>query len=319
MEFTINPLSPTAAEITGLDCAQVFDAATDAKIKQAFADYPALIFREQKLSAPELAAFGRNFGKLEEYPAAAAMSGAYAVKPPLAALAQTTGRKTPDQTLYRHPDDAGVLIMTNEALPELPPIGIVDNAETWHSDGSHKPEPYKAIIVHVIQNPKTGGGDTAFSDLRRAYDALNPEIKTLLNGRYAIHHWSKSLNPRFADQLDDKAREEGARIARQVPEMRQPLVRTHPDTGRSSLYLSPRFTLRIDGLPADQSEAILTELFRFAESPDFCYRHTWRENDLMIWDNRCLNHCVHAYEATDTRRRHRVTVTGDRAFYRPAP
>jgi taurine dioxygenase len=148
--------------------------------------------------------------------------------------------------------------------------------------------------------------------LRLIYDALPAVDKKLLAGLTARHHWSKSLNPRFAAALDSAARQEGARIAANIPETHHPIVRTHPESGRSALYLSPRFTLCIDGAASGASEAILTELFALMDDPRFCYRHQWRERDLMIWDNRCLNHRVRAYAANDVRRRHRITISGDK-------
>jgi taurine dioxygenase len=312
MTFTINPLGPGAAEIIGLDCSQPFAGGVHDEVKRAFRTYPVLVFRDQELSAPQLAAFGRQFGALESYHGSA--SGGSGT----ASLRQTGARGTPDQMLYQSPEDPGVLIMTNERREGLPVIGIVDNAEMWHSDASHKMEPCKAIIVHVVRNPASGG-DTEFCDLRAVYDALTPEIKRALDGRIAWHHWSKSLNPRFAGELDHAAQEEGARIVEMIPEMHQPVVRTHPESGRPSLYLSPRFTLRIGDIAPGLSAKMLDELFAFAEDPAFCYRHSWREKDLVIWDNRCLNHRVRSYPSQDIRCRLRVTVAGDRPFFARGP
>jgi taurine dioxygenase len=311
--FNLNPIGPTAAEITGLDCARPMAAGTLRALKQAYLTYPVLIFRDQVLSAPELAAFGRLFGPLETYKRPAAETA----RPPLACLHQTNARSTPDQMLYLHPEDSSVLVMTNEVLPELAAIAVIDNAECWHSDASHKPEPYQAIAVHILQNP-AAGGDTEFCDLRLIYDALPAGDRKLLAGLTAMHHWSKSLNPRFSGALDDAARAEGVRIAATIPQAHQPVVRTHPETGRPALYLSPRFTLWIDGAAPDASEAILNELFALMDKPHYCYRHQWRDRDLMIWDNRCLNHRVRGYAANDVRRRHRITIGGDRPYYRAA-
>jgi alpha-ketoglutarate-dependent taurine dioxygenase len=96
------------------------------------------------------------------------------------------------------------------------------------------------------------------------------------------------------------------------------LVRTHPQTGRLSLYASPRFTLRIDGISQERSDRLLAEIFALAEEPRFHYRHQWRDNDLVIWDNRCLNHRVRFFPTQDIRRRLRVSIVGDRPFYLPA-
>jgi taurine dioxygenase len=311
--FAINPLGPTAAEITGLDCAQMIDAHIFRALKQAYLTYPVLIFRDQVLSAPELAALGGLFGPLETYERASANAS----RPPLASLRETKARATPDQILYLHPEDCRVVIMTNEVLPDIPALAVIDNAECWHSDGSHKGRPYRAIAVHILQNPASGG-DTEFCDLRLIYDALPAADRKLLAGLTASHHWSKSLSPRFCGALDDAAREQGARIAAMIPAAHQPVVRTHPESGRRALYLSPRFTLSIDGAAKEASEAILNELFSFMDNPRFCYRHQWRDGDLMIWDNCCLNHRVHGYAANDVRRRHRITIAGDEPYYRAA-
>jgi taurine dioxygenase len=105
--------------------------------------------------------------------------------------------------------------------------------------------------------------------------------------------------------------EESERIASLIPEMLHPLVCTHPETGHPHLYLSPRFTTRIEGLTEEISAALLKNLFEFMEDPRFIYRHTWREKDLVIWDNRRLNHRVLSYPADDIRCRQRVTILGE--------
>ena len=319
MSIRVNSLGPAAAEIFGLDCSQPLADQAFQVVESAFLDYPVLIFREQTLSASDVARFGRRFGPLEGYgtPATAAGSKAEAPKPQLAALRQIDGRETPDLMLYVDPNDPDVLIMSNEIRSDLNAIGIVDNAETWHSDASHRAQPCKAVVLYATRNP-SAGGDTEFCDMRAVYGALTAALKAELTGRTAIHHWSKSKNPRFAGALDAAARQEGEGIARLVPEMQQPVVRTHPQTGRLSLYASPRFTLRIEGVSQERSDALLAELFALAEEPRFHYRHRWRDNDLVIWDNRCLNHRVRFFPTQDIRRRLRVSIAGDRPFYLPA-
>jgi taurine dioxygenase len=95
--------------------------------------------------------------------------------------------------------------------------------------------------------------------------------------------------------------------------MLQPVVRTHPETGRASLYVSPRFTLRIDGMAEAESEAILQRIFALMLDERFIYRHTYRDRDLVMWDNRALNHrATGGYALPDIRRMHRTTIQGDR-------
>jgi taurine dioxygenase len=312
--FVINAIGVGAAEIVDLDCSRPIDEKTFQAIKSAFLDFPVLVVRDQIMSATDLANFGRRFGKLESYGDRPSAGGSDAAKPRLAALRQLGERETPDQMLYLNPDDPDVLIMSNEIRADLFAIGIVDNAEMWHSDASHRADPCQAIILHAIRNPSSGG-DTEFCDMRAVYDALTDDIKAELAGRTTTHHWSKSKNPRLARMLEPSAQLEGERIAQLVPEMHQPVVRTHPETGRPSLFVSPRFTLRINDIAPARSDALLDQVFALAEAPQFHYRHRWRENDLVIWDNRCLNHRVRSYPSHDIRHRHRVTIAGDRPFY----
>lgn len=303
MSLTLAPIGLCAAEITNLDCAQISEEMAK-DVRQAFQTYPVLVFRDQTLTAPQLAAFGRIFGTLESYADAPA-------KPVTAAVRESKGRATPDQMLYISPDDPDVLVMTNEIRADAAPISIVDNAEVWHADGSHKTEPYKAVITHVVRNPAHGGGETEFCDMRALYDAMPAKLQAQMQTLRGIHHWSKSRNPRFAASLDAEAMAAGERIAAMIPDMPQPLVAADAEIGRPFLYMSPRFTVRIDGVPADLSRALMDNIFGLMDDPGFIYRHTWRDNDLLIWDNRCLNHRVRAYAEDDIRTRHRVTVSGD--------
>ena len=153
MSFSVNPLDSTAAaEIVGLDCEQPLAPDVSRAVKRTFLDYPVVVIRDQVLSAAGLAAFGRQFGRLESDGSPPPTKNG-APKPQLAALRQLNERETPDQMLYLNPDDPDVLIMSNEICPDLFAIGIVDNAEMWHSDASHRAEPCQAILVHATRNP----------------------------------------------------------------------------------------------------------------------------------------------------------------------
>ena len=170
MRLELKPLGRLAAEIEGLDCATPLAPDLVQATNQALLDYPVLVLRNQLLSAAELAAFGRQFGALESYGAGARTTNNgrttdSTARPSLAALRQQAGRSTPDQILYLHPDDPDVLIMSNERRCDLSAVGIVDNAETWHADASHRAQPCRAIILHATRNP-TAGGDTEFCDMR---------------------------------------------------------------------------------------------------------------------------------------------------------
>jgi taurine dioxygenase len=292
MPFAVNQLSDTgAAEVVGLDCSVPLDAQTLAALKQAMLDHPVVAIRDQALTAAQQAAFSRQLGPLE----------------------------TQDRKTYCHPDDPDILILSNEVRPDGTAVGIVDAGDFWHSDSSHLEEPCRATVLYAVRNPKAGG-DTEFCNMYQVYDALPADLRRRIEGRDAIHHISKTKNPRVkvsAARTDAvayyKEREKATK------EMRQPMVRTHPETGRQALYVSPRFTIGIADMPDAEAQPLLDQLFAMMLEPRFHYRHRWRDRDLVIWDNRCLNHrACGGYSLPDIRRMHRTTIRGDRPFYRPA-
>ena len=305
MTLDIRLLGPGAAEIGPLDLSRPVSASTAAELLRAFAAHPVLVVRGQRLGAKAVADFARLFGQLETY--AAPPPGAVA---PLATLGETNARATPDQRLYACPEDDAVLLLTNELKADAAPLAVIDNAETWHADGSHKAAPYRAVALHVVRNP-AAGGETEFCDLRALYDALPEGVKSWLIGQSAAHHWSKSRNPRFAGALTPEAFAEGERVAALFPETTHPLVCADAWDGRPHLFLSPRFALRIPDVAPEYSSGMLEALFALMEEPAFVYRHVWREGDLVLWDNRRTNHRVLGYAADDLRSRYRVTVSGE--------
>jgi taurine dioxygenase len=279
-----------AAEVLDLDCSRPLPAAELGALRQALCDYPILAIREQQLSAPQQAAFSRQFGAL----------------------------RNEANAEFAHPDDPDVLILSNEIRPDGSAVGVVDAGDFLHSDSSHQLEPIAITILHAIRNPSRGG-DTEFVNLTMVYDALPAELRHEVDGRYAFHHGSKLRNKRVAvSGSRPGAAETYARIERDNADVRQPMVRTHPETGHQALYISPRFTLRVEELEEAESDALLDRLFALMRDERFTYRHRWRAGDLVLWDNRCLNHrATGGYVLPDVRRMHRTTVAGDRPFYRP--
>jgi alpha-ketoglutarate-dependent taurine dioxygenase len=290
-KLNVNRLSDAgAAEVIGLDCGKPLDAQTLSALQRALRDYPVLVIRGQKLSARQQAAFSRQLGPLEPQ----------------------------DRTAYAHPDDPDVLILSNELRADGSAVGIVDAGDFWHSDSSHLPDPCKQTVLYAVRNPQAGG-DTEFCNMYQVYEALPAELKREVEGRYGIHHISKLKNPRvtISPQRTDAADYYRQREKVTKP-MLQPLVRTHPETGRQALYASPRFTIGIADMPDAEAQALLDKLFALMLEPRFRYRHNWQDGDLVIWDNRCLNHqACGGYSLPDIRRMHRTSIAGDRPFYRP--
>jgi len=293
MTLRIDRLSETgAAEAVGIDCSRPLGRETMARLRAAFLDNPILCIRDQALDARSQAAFSRQFGPLE----------------------------TQDRSKYCHPDDADVLILSNDRNPDGSAVGIVDAGDFWHSDSSHMEEPCRITTLYAVKNPAKGG-DTLFCNMHMVYEALPAALKRRVEGAYAIHHISKTLNPRVTVSAERKdAVEYYKQHEKKTPPVRQPMVRTHPDTGRQALYISPRFTIGVEGMEDVQAQSLLDELFAFfVDVPRFEYRHVWRDGDLVLWDNRSLNHQgAGGYAWPDVRRMHRTTIRGDRPFYRPA-
>jgi taurine dioxygenase len=280
-----------AAEITGLDCSQPLDRHTKKKLWAAFLENPILCIRDQRLTPAQQASFARQYGPLEAQ----------------------------DRSPYTHPDDPDILILSNEIRPDGTAVGIVDAGDFWHSDSSHHLEPCQTTILYSVRNPSRGG-DTEFCNMYLAYEALSDDLKQAVEGREAIHHVSKTRNPRVTISPDRPgAKDYYEARAKEVSAMRQPIVRTHPETDRQALYISPRFTIGIADMPDAEAQPLLDRLFAtFVKNRAIQYRHKWKDGDLVMWDNRCLNHrAVGGYGLPDVRRMHRTTIAGDKAFYHP--
>ena len=146
-----------------------------------------------------------------------------------------------------------------------------------------------ATILYAVKNPSRGG-DTEFASMYAAYEALPAEMKSRITTLKGIHAVSKlknkrvTVSPRRPDGKDFYERQKS------LPDQIWPLVRTHPVTGRKALYVSPRFTIGIDGIAEAEADDILDFLFAHQIRPEFVYRHKWRPGDLLMWDNRCLLH-----------------------------
>ena len=311
MSLSIAPISPSAAEISGLDCSQPLDRQIAEQIRRAFLDHPVLVFRDQPLSGRQFAAFAANFGELESFgdPPPLPPPDAPIERPDTPALTESRG-KAANLYVYYHPEDSRVQFMTNRERRDMPLMGIQDNARMWHVDAQYRLCPNKITLLSNVLTPSRGG-DTEYADMTLLYQSLSAEVQTLLAGCVALHQWSKSMNVMFAGLLDEEVKSEGDRIAALVPSMAHPLVRRHPDTGRPSLFISPRFTIAIDGLEPAQSEELLRSLFAAIDDPRFTYRHQWRDHDVVMWDNRRMVHRGHPYPTDDTRHMNSITLHGE--------
>jgi len=177
------------------------------------------------------------------------------------------------------------------------------NGANWHTDDSFMREPCSLTMLYGVVVPSTGG-DTQFTNMYEAYADLSPEVKARIDGLKVIHKYSSS---RKLSRISTRPTEEMAAM----PEATHPLVRTHPETGRKSLYLNPNRMEQVVGLDRAESDRLLDELIAHATQAKYEYRHVWRQGDIVIWDNRCTMHKANAdYPEGERRLMHRVIVAG---------
>jgi taurine dioxygenase len=275
-DCTIAPLSEhTGAEVRGIDLTRPVDAALRARLNQAFVQHSVLVVRDQRLSPQQLLAAVQLFG--EVFP--------------------------------QH--------NTRFALPECPQIHYISNqdfypdgkryipGEGYHTDHSNAVEPPKATVLHAVTLPDRGG-DTQFVNMQRAYEALPVAMRRRIDGMQALHVYQSRHSERKLMALTDAARAV-------VPDgVLHPLVRTHPENGRKSIYLNP---IRIEGIVGmEEADALvlLDELLAHATRREFEYRHQWRQGDLVMWDNRCLLHKANGdYDMGQVRYLYRIMLKGD--------
>src|SRR5476649_1696301 len=177
------------------------------------------------------------------------------------------------------------------------------NGASWHTDDSFMRAPCSLTMLYGVVVPSRGG-DTQFTNMYEAYAALPAEMKARIDGLKVIHKYESS---RKTGTVVKRTPEEMAAM----PAATHPLVRTHPDTRRKSLYLNPNRMEEIVGLDRAESDRLLDTLIAHAIQPQFQYRHVWRQGDIVIWDNRCTMHKANAdYPEGERRLMHRVIVAG---------
>jgi len=287
MAIKVSQLHPTlGAEVRGVDLTLAVTPEVFAEIEAAFNRYGILVFPEQPVSDEQQLAFSRLFGPLEVNPnyAGAKMR----LRPDIADISNL---------------DAEGRVLARDDRRNLFNLGN----QLWHTDSSFKRIPAKCSLLSARELPSSGpvgGGETEFADLRAAWDALPEARKRELDGLVVEHSIFRSRSQiGFADFNDE--------IFKQLPPVPQALVRHHPASRRTSLYLASHAS-HIIGWPVEEGRALIEELIAFATQPQFVYQHRWTVGDLVIWDNRCTMHRGRPYDDTQRRVLHRTTVS-DRA------
>ncbi len=197
---------------------------------------------------------------------------------------------------------------TNPEVFILATGGKLRGPDTWHSDVTWRPEPSLGSILAARLIPSEGG-DTLFADMGAAYDSLTDDVKEQITGMTAIHDFTFSFGRGQTDEVKAKMRAAN-------PSVEHPVVRTHPETGRSTLYVNGGFTERLVGMDDEASSKLLQKLYRTASSPDVQCRFKWDDRSVAFWDNRATQHYAVQDYMPARRTMERVTVVGDKPYYR---
>ena len=259
------------AEILGVDLKAPMDDEAFAAFEAALVEHKVLAVRDQFLTTEQHVAFSRRFGELEVHP----------MRP--------QGQFPEILVLDNHKDN-----------PVL-------STDVWHSDTTFRKNPTKYTILRCEIMPEFGG-DTLWANMEAAHDGLSDTFRTMISGLRAVHDF-QNFRVLFKNTEEDRIKLH--RMEDMFPNPSHPVVRTHPVTGRQSIYVNPQFTLRIEGLDAAESRAILDVLFAQARVPEYQFRIRWTPGTIVFWDNRSTQH----YAANDyypqRRRMERTAVVGD--------
>ena len=286
MSVTIRQIHPVfVGEVAGVVCRRPLNAEDVAAIEAGMDEYGVLVFRDQNITDDEQITFTRHFGELETY--------------------RTAGhiRKREDQRLGPGIADFSNLDKHGNIMSDRDRVWFFKLGDRlWHSDSSFRPIPAKYSLLSGRVLP-SWGANTEFADMRAAYDALDARTKAEIEDLVCEH---SLIYSREAIGFTDMTPEE---IAAFRP-VRQPLVRTHPVTGRKSLFLAAHAGA-IVGWTIPEARMFLRDLTEHATRPEFVYSHEWRPYDLVMWDNRQTMHRARRFDRNEVRDVRRTTLAGD--------
>ena len=288
MSVTIRPLHPVfVGEVAGIDCRHPLSPDEIAAIEAGMDRYAVLVFRDQHITDDEQLVFTRHFGELEAY------------RTPGHIRRREAQRLGPGMADFSNLDKDGNIIAADDRVWFFK---LADRL--WHSDSSFRPVPAKYSLLSARILP-SWGGNTDFADMRAAYDALDPRTKAEVEHLVCLH---SLIYSRAAIGFAELSDEEMAAFR----PVRQRLVRTHPVSGRKSLFLSAHAG-EIEGWTVPESRMFMRDLSEHATQRDFVYSHEWRPGDLVMWDNRQTMHRARRFDdRREIRDMRRTTLAGDR-------
>jgi alpha-ketoglutarate-dependent 2,4-dichlorophenoxyacetate dioxygenase len=286
MSVTFRQLAQAfAAEVSGIDCGRPLDRDQVAAVEAGMDRYAVLVFRDQQISDEQQLAFTRQFGELESY-----ASGGHI-------------RKRSDARLGAGIADFSNLDRNGNIMSDQDRVWFFKLGDRlWHSDSSFRPVPARYSLLSGRVLP-SWGANTEFADMRASYDALDARTKAEVADLVCLH---SLIYSREAIGFTELSEEERASFK----PVRQRLVRTHPVTGRKSLFLSSHAGA-IEGWTIPEARMFLRDLTEHATQHEFVYSHQWRPFDLVMWDNRTTMHRARRFDRNEVRDVRRTTLAGD--------
>ena len=273
-QFKVTPLSGSfGAEISQIELAAELPDAAVKQLKQAWTRYKVLFFRDQHLTPDQQSKFAAHFGEF------------------------TQAGFMPSVDGYPH-----------VWLQEYPALNDADvNDITWHIDAAFLPVPTRGSVLYALEVPDKGG-DTVWADTEAAFEDLSDPMQAFLSGLTATHDNMYKNVWRIIEK-------QGGAYIDQVRQMMQPsthpLIRTHPETGRKSLFVSELMTSHINELSREESDMLLNWLFRHVSKPEFQCRLKWRNHTVAMWDNRNTIHRAIMDFGDRHRLMHRISLNDD--------
>jgi len=268
------------AEIRGIDLTRPLSERQVNAIKDAWARHLVLVFRGQTVSQDDQLRFAAYFGDLGSRK-----------KAPEALRSRAEGIAQ---------DHEKVLLVTNIKV-DGQPIGAFGDGEFWfHIDSGYSAKPYKYTFLYAVELPSRGG-NTMFSNMYKAYEAVPAALKEKLTGKKAlhIHEYNRAKQAGHAGDISG------------IPHYYHPVFITHPDTGRKTLFVDRLMTTHIEGVSEEESAAILDQLYDIGERREFIYEHVWQLGDFVMWDNHCTIHARTDFPKEERRLLRRCTVEGE--------
>jgi alpha-ketoglutarate-dependent taurine dioxygenase len=283
MPLSFRSLHPSiGAQVQGLDMREPLDEATAQRLRDAWVEHKVLVLHGQSITDDEHAAFSRLFGELEEHHQSIIKD-----------------RTNPAIFKVSNVDDDGNIRppATDLTMKQLL------STKMWHTDSSFRENPAMGSILHGVEVVDEGG-QTCFTNMEAVYEGLPADLKEKVEGRRCLHDFS------YLSVISGGPKPTAEEMAK-MPPIWQPMVRVHPVTGRKSLYISPIYNEKIEGMGDAEAKAVLDALYEIASEPRFVYEHRWAKDDVVMWDNRSTMHRILPYDPTRRRIMHRTTIVGD--------